>query len=237
MTRPLVAATSLALLLALPTACAELETDAGPTADVTEDASADVEDDVGLFEPGVPFTLDCAGCHDLAALQVVVPSDGAAPRDHLLAVDAIGLVRTDLAIPTAGLHFALPWPKRGRHTEGDVASCSGCHPVDEVGVGHTLSVYPTAQVAFASGGRDCAGSCHGWLPEAASVDGFAPATGAAPSFSGSLRPAALLAGVETAHTALWRSGARPEVAGDAHIAAFNAGCGGCHNVAAEAHGT
>jgi len=181
-----------------------------------------------------PLTIDCAECHDHAALAEQEDGATGAARDWV-AARAVGLIRRTPAIPTPKVELELPWPKRGYHADTDLITCAGCHPVRDDGVGHGVRTYPNPDAAFAPG-TGCAPGCHTWLSQDAVVEGYASADGTRPTYQGSLRPQALLSGVATAHTKLWQQGARPP-AEDSRITSFNAGCGGCHNVAAEAHGT
>jgi hypothetical protein len=180
----------------------------------------------------LPLVTECTSCHAMAPLRSASDPEGLVPKDWLFGMSE-GLERNDPAIPDGHVHMALVWPRRGHHGAG--GDCGMCHPLDDQGVGHGLRVYPSPDKAFEAG-TSCATACHPWLPEDASAEGFEGAQGTRPSWSGSLRPKDLLEGVETAHTKLWREGAR--VDGERfRITGFNPGCGGCHNPQAEAHGT
>jgi hypothetical protein len=149
-----------------------------------------------------------------------------------------GLVRYTPAITDAATHLAFPWARRGSHPDSmltGIDGCGLCHPVDDNGIGHGLRIYnPDPAVPPFQGGSSCAGACHTWIPDDAVVTGFTPIGSDAPSYAGSLRPVDLLNGTETAHTTLWKKGFQPEMA--MKIASFQPGCGGCHNIADEAHG-
>ena len=187
--------------------------------------------------PELPsFTLECSECHAVAELRTSNEPEpvGAAPRDWLTAHGA-GLVRLDSVVGTEPPRLDLPWTRRGSHDDQSMADCAGCHPVRDDGLGHGVRTYPTPGDVF-SPGVACSDDCHAWLPKQVLVVGFTPAEGPAPIYEGSLRPADLLAGAQNGHSTLWKQGARPAEAGDYAISAFNPGCGGCHNLAAEAHG-
>lgn len=194
---------------------------AGPDARDVLDAAADAVPDAPLDAFDVPapppLVRACGACHDLEALADQ-PAGGAGTPREWLAVSGVGLVRDDPAIPAPGVRLVDPWPHRGWHDPSALAACDGCHPVDDQGLGHDLRVYPDPTTAF-QGGKGCADACHGWI--GADVDGV------------NLAPQALLAAVETAHTGLWRDGARPA---GMRFAALRPGCGGCHNARAETHG-
>jgi len=185
--------------------------------------------------PELPrLTIDCAECHDYAALEA--PAEGAsAPARQWLAANGVGLIRRAPAIPTPTVGLKSPWPKRGHHAPTDLITCAGCHPVRDDGVGHTVRTYPYPSAVF-SAATGCAPVCHAWLKQNAVVEGYRGMDDARPTYQGSLRPQELLTGVTTAHTLLWQKGARPDPE-DTRITSFNPGCGGCHNIAAEAHGT
>lgn len=177
----------------------------------------------------------CGACHDVAALGAAAADDaGLAARDWA-AAHGEGLVRVDPLFPEPGLWWATPWPRRGSHDPAALADCAGCHPMDADGIGHGIRTFRFPETVFA-GGTDCAAACHAWLPDQASTTGFAPAGGVPPSWSGSPRPGALLAAADTAHSRLWREGARPSDPDRFGYGAFNPGCGGCHQVATEDHG-
>lgn len=193
--------------------------------------------DVPAGDPGMElpaFNRDCASCHDLELLDKVLSDEPAGPREWM-AQQGNGLVRVDPALPSAVNQYGLKWVKRGRHGDHTGGDCLSCHPVRDDGMGHGLRIYPSGDLAF-KGGTGCAGPCHAWLADTVTVKGFEDSQGARPVYEGSSRPADLLEGADNAHSKLWREGARPD-AGRFRIGAFNAGCGGCHNLAAESHGT
>jgi len=197
---------------------------------------------IGLATPGCGGDAEalpegvtrCDACHDLAELGTAVADASLAPGDWA-AVHADGVVRVDPMFPEPGLWWAVPWIGRGHHDANALADCAGCHPVDAGGFGHGVRTFPALDAVFA-GGTDCAGTCHAWLPATATAVGFDPAEGDAPTWTGSLRPRALLEGADNAHSRLWREGARPADPDAFGYGAFNPGCGGCHQVATEDHG-
>lgn len=195
-------------------------------------ATAGCEDGADDALPDV--VVRCDACHDAAALGTAVEGAGLAPRDWA-ASRGEGLVRVDPLFPEPGLWWATPWTKRGSHDPVALADCAGCHPTDADGIGHGIRTFRYPDSVFA-GGTDCAGPCHGWVPGNATATGFAPAEGTPPSWTGSLRPGALLAAADNGHARLWRDGARPADPDRFGYGAFNPGCGGCHQVATEDHG-
>jgi hypothetical protein len=176
----------------------------------------------------------CSACHDIQALGTPLDSTFQAPRDWM-ALHGEGLVRVDPLFPEPGLWWNVPWPKRGYHDEGALADCSGCHPVSDDGFGHGIRTFRFPEMVF-TGGMDCASSCHEWLPAQAAVDGFEPSSGTAPRYEGSMRPGDLLAAGGNAHSDLWVDGAIPARPESFGYGSFNAGCGGCHQIATEDHG-
>jgi len=194
-----------------------LPPDAVEVGEAVADASDDAAGDAFDVPAPPPLLRDCGACHDVGALAASPAGSAGTPREWL-EVGGVGLVRDDPAIPAPGIRLVDPWPKRGAHDGAALTACDGCHPVDDDGHGHDLRVYPDPTTAFQAG-KGCADGCHGWI--GADADGV------------SLAPRALLADVETAHTGLWRDGARPE---GLRFAAFRPGCGGCHNARSETHG-
>jgi len=168
---------------------------------------------VEVLEPELPALVTaCDQCHDLAGLSLSPGGEGLTPRDWL-ATAGLGMLRDDPAIPAADTRYSLDWPRRGYHP-AEPGECAACHPLNAGGVGHGLSTYPDPGTAFQAG-HDCATGCHGWQGQS---------------------PAGLLQAADNSHSRLWREGARfPQ--GQGHVAAFRPGCGGCHNLQAEAHGT
>lgn len=181
----------------------------GAEADATD---ASVAADTPL--PGFPST--CTGCHDPTYLTAHKPlADGT--RAQWMGAKGRGLVREEPVFPTPGTVYQLPWPARGRHEEGDMGNCAVCHPYrPQDGLGHGLLGYPDVSAVFKPGGS-CGSDCHGWL---GSAD----------------RPEALLSGADNGHARIWLFGVRPKKTQEYRFAAFNPGCGGCHNVASENHG-
>ena len=206
--------------------------------DVGKDV-ADTQGELDAYVPTEPATLirECHLCHDLAALGKADGFEETGPRAWM-EQQGQGLVRYTPAIADAATHLAFPWARRGFHAEfmlEGTDSCGICHPVDDNGIGHGLRIYGTdTAVPPFTGGSSCAGACHSWIPDDATVTGFTPVDSETPTYTGSLRPGDLLNGAETAHTALWKAGSQPEMA--MKIASFQPGCAGCHNVADEAHG-
>jgi hypothetical protein len=233
------ATVALLLAVSLLAACSEekgsaAEKDTSEARDLSSGASDLSEgEDRGPELPPLPALVsDCTVCHDTEALAHT-PDESSGSAGAWMAKRGRGLERFDPAIPEPGTRLAFPWTERGHH-DGS-SGCAGCHPTRDDGVGHGVRTYPLLDSVFEAG-ADCASSCHAWLPESATAEGFEDSAGERPSYEGSLRPGDLLAGAETAHSKLWREGARPR-ASRFRISGFNGGCGGCHNVAAEAHGT
>jgi hypothetical protein len=195
---------------------------------------AETEKDVSEELPY--FTKNCKVCHDYNLLEKTVSDEDRGIKEWMSG-HAGGLVRFDPAIPSPAVQIEFPWIKRGRHAQSDMKDCSACHPVLSDGLGHGIRSYPSPVMDMVfSGGKSCAGNCHEWIKESVGTAGFKNAEGQNPSYKGSLRPAALLQDAENAHSVLWKEGMRPE-SGYIKISAFNPGCGGCHNVSAESHGT
>jgi len=187
--------------------------------------------DAGMELP--PFEPTCSNCHEINKLSEPI-GDESAGRREWMTENGNGLVVVDSALPGPGVQFGHRWKNRGRHDENE-PGCSMCHPVRDDGIGHEVKAYPAPATVFEPG-TSCGGSCHSWLKVSVESRGFAGKDGEKPLYEGSARPAELLMEVDTAHTKLWREGARPDPS-RFHISAFNAGCGGCHNIAAEPHGT
>lgn len=209
--------------------------DGGP-ADVWTDSASDVPPTDTAMDPAPelpPLLASCGACHDLEELKEVASDESAGPRQWM-AFQGNGLVRVEPALPAPGTQYGLKWIDRGRHDD-PMGDCATCHPVRDDGTGHGLRIYPQVDGVF-EGGTDCAGGCHTWLKDTVEVPGFENSEGVTPVYAGSARPGDLLEGANTAHSKLWREGARPDAA-LFRIAAFNPGCGGCHNLAAESHGT
>ncbi|MFH2009294.1 MAG: hypothetical protein ABI333_22075 [bacterium] len=178
---------------------------------------------------------DCMECHDLASLTAPVSSE---PLREWTGLQGRGLVRRPVMIQTDAEAFEAPLPRRGNHTEMAAAYCVACHPVSEQGIRHGLRIYPReARGRVFGSATDCAASCHGWLPVDAISTGFTPASGAPPEYSGSLRPHALLTGADNAHAVIYREGFVRDGGFTLLISRLKSGCGGCHNVRNEFHGT
>jgi hypothetical protein len=87
------------------------------------------------------------------------------------------------------------------------------------------------------GGQACAtAQCHPWLGAATTATGFADASGKPRDWTGSLRPADLLAASTGAHHDLWLAGGRPQNPDAIGFLAFRPGCGACHTLGSDAHG-
>jgi hypothetical protein len=202
--------------------------------DDLEDGDFDIDEEMDL----PALVKDCKSCHDFTKLAKSLSDESAGPREWLAAQELSGLQAAYPALPAPGEFYAFPWPHRGHHTEANLeGDCSGCHPMDENGLGHSVRSFPeTARNDVFMGEADCSSSCHTWLSRPATTQGLpAGATGAL-VYSGTLDPAQLLQAHETAHTRLWKSGLRPESNELLKIAGFNPGCGGCHHVQEENHG-
>ena len=179
-------------------------------------ASPDVQDateasDVLPAPPG-----DCSQCHSSFDLGALHGAEAEPPRVWLGA-QGHGLVRVDPVFPAPGTVYGLPWPARGRHDYVSLMNCPMCHPSrPSDGLGHGFLAYPEPARVFAPADT-CARTCHTWLPDA-------------------LAPDTLLGAADNGHSRIWRAGVRPKQLADYRFGAFNPGCGGCHNVAAENHG-
>lgn len=177
-----------------------------------------------------PITTSCTHCHDIQALARGEATMGT--REWMVQ-RGDGLVRVDPALPISPSEKRIFFVRRGRHAA--VASgCGACHPVRDDGIGHGVKTFPDVTTVFRGGDR-CGGSCHSWLYAEVESLGFLGASGKRATWRGSPRPEVLLEKVETAHTRLWRQGARPDPEAF-RISAFNAGCGGCHHLREESHG-
>ncbi len=184
----------------------------GPAKADAPDAQGDVAAKVGI--PAAPG--DCTECHSLFDLGALHAQEAEKPATWLGA-RGHGLVRVDPVFPAPGTVFGLPWVARGRHDYISLNNCQMCHPhrpSDKLG--HGFLAYPDPADVFASA-RSCAATCHTWLPDA-------------------LAPDTLLRGAENGHSRVWRDGVRPQVVANYRFGAFNAGCGGCHNISSEDHG-
>ncbi len=161
------------------------------------------------------YPSNCNGCHDSTWLAAQQPQATGTQVQWLMAKGR-GLVRVEPVFPTPGTVYGLPWPARGWHDAAALQNCAVCHPYrPEDGLGHSLLGYPDVAAVFQPGGT-CTG-CHGWLDP-------------------SMQPETLLKGADNGHARIWLLGVRPKVPQDYRFAAFNPGCGGCHNVASENHG-
>jgi hypothetical protein len=204
--------------------------------------SADTSETVGselILPPYIaPLEARCEQCHVVDKLGETLSDENGGTREWLSGHGA-GLVRMDPAFPSPGTHYAFEWPSRARHAEEqmELESCDDCHPVDEEGIGHGVRTYPEEQRSMAfKGGENCATTCHAWLKDTVASSGFQDVSGKRPKYLGSFRPDELLKAVDSAHSKLWKQGRVPEEL-PMKIASFNPGCGGCHNVHAESHGS
>ena len=180
---------------------------------------------------------DCSLCHNYDDLSAEHSNEDAGPKEWL-AENGLGLVRFEKALPEPGLQqLASPWPDRGRHSESDLADCFSCHPVDELGHGHGIKTFSeSARSSVFQGETNCAGACHAWLKDSVTTEGFENAQGETASYSGSIRPEDLLSVGNSMHRTIWKEGYYiPNES--IKIAMFHPGCGGCHQVAEESHGT
>ncbi len=225
---------------ALPAACSDDGTRSQPEDAVTDRDSGAPASDVteeqypGVDLPPLPALVsDCGTCHDQSTITAPPQAEPSAPRGWM-AERGRGLARFDPAIPEPGTKLTLAWTERGHHDAAGSGGCAACHPVRDDGVGHGVRTYPSLDSVF-DASADCARSCHAWLPEDATGEGYEDDAGQSPRYEGTLRPGELLAAADNGHARLWREGARPPTS-TFKVGAFNAGCGGCHNLAAEAHG-
>lgn len=219
------------LLLIIVNSCGN---NGNPAKDVIEENEIVSEETTEL--PSV--TVECKACHNFDSLSQIVSQEQKGIKEWM-SVQASGLIRIDPIFPSPSLstNMSFPWQKRGRHNSNDLNGCSICHPVRSDGIGHGVRTYPsdTMNTVFAKE-KSCDKSCHSWLTEAVAAQGFENADGQVPSYNGSLRPTDLLQGSDNAHSDIWKKGASIENS-NFKIVAFNSGCGGCHNVFAESHGT
>lgn len=175
-----------------------------------------------------------AGCHKLAALTR--QGSTAAPPEHTRE-HGQGLVRKFPLMAGDHKEFRLDYPRRGHHLATFAGQCQACHPVSAEGIRHGMSQYPAqARKVALSGGIDCAGSCHAWLKAQGVSRGFTPAKGAAPSYSGSLRPGDLLAASKDAHAKIFKQGYTKTAAAQIKLGRINPGCVGCHGIRNDKHG-
>ena len=200
------------------------------------------------------LSTECGDCHDVNQMMLPVEGGRAGNREWMAEAGS-GLVRRDPAIPEPGAHLALDWAERGFHDRDvlmdcgnchsgpmsggahEALDCSGCHPVREDGLGHGVKTYTekARELVFA-GGESCAAGCHSWLLEEVTSAGFAGEGGTTPTYTGILDPETLLLQADNAHARLFFHGSRSGKE-TIKIAAFNPGCGGCHNAVEESHGT
>ncbi len=218
----------LLLLLCLP-ACGD---DNGESIDGDMDGNEESESETIVLPT---LSTNCTDCHSQSSLSQIVDTAGLGARDWM-AQAGNGLEWEQPVMPAPGVHLGITWPQRGYHSEAELSDCSGCHPVDELGLGHSVKTFRDAarQAAF-TGGANCAASCHNWLPDSATVSGMEPSQGDAPSFTGSLKPYDLLSDHETGHSTFFNNGFRSELA-SLNLSALNPGCGGCHQISSEYHG-
>ena len=196
---------------------------------------------VGCQKPPAAEKLpDCgkSGCHAVPALQD--PISAAAPREHT-AERGEGLIRKAVLMPSRNMTFKFVCPRRGHHPDGTTTGrCLTCHPVSSEGARHGISQYPEAVRALAfAGGKSCAtASCHPWLKTSVTSTGFSPATGAAPTYKGSLRPHALLtAGAQGGHGKIYKQGYVKPDGANILMGRLRPGCVGCHGTRNDKHGS
>ena len=188
-----------------------------------------VEDDTGGDPPA------CDQCHKLLDLQAAGPST--APAEHMRKV-GLGLVRVMELMASADLQLTFGFMERGHHPVYTVAQCATCHPVSAEGVRHGMSQYPVTARANAFKPQTCAAACHPWLTKSITSSGFKPKTGAAPTYSGSLRPGEMLAAATDGHATLYKQGYSKSAAKKKGIKVGRIlpGCVGCHNTQSDKHG-
>ncbi len=178
----------------------------------------------------------CEQCHKLAELQK--EKSALAPAEHMRKA-GLGLVRVMELMPTAKAQFTFGFVKRGNHPPYKAGQCAPCHPVSAEGIRHGLSQYPTDSRASAFKPQTCAAACHPWLKKSVTSAGFTPKTGAAPTYSGSLRPADLLAAATDKHASIYKQGynkAQAKTGKGIKVGRIMPGCVGCHNTQTDKHG-
>jgi len=138
------------------------------------------------------------------------------------------------------MQYTFGFMERGHHPKYTLAECSTCHPVSAEGVRHGMSQYPATSRAKVFKPETCAKStCHTWLGTSGTSTGFKPKSGAAPSYSGSLRPGDLLASATDGHAQLYKKGYSKSAAKTAKgikVGRIMPGCVGCHNTQTDKHG-
>lgn len=178
----------------------------------------------------------CDQCHKLQELQT--PGSTDAPAEHMRKA-GVGLVRVMELMASANLQLTFGWVERGRHPKYTLKECSSCHPVSAEGVRHGMSQYPPESRANAFKPESCAASCHQWLGKSVTSAGFKPKSGAAPSYSGSIRPGDLLAAAGDGHALLYKKGyskSAARVQKGIKVGRILPGCAGCHNTQSDKHG-
>lgn len=211
----------------------------GDTPDGDDDPIIDGDGEVELEGEDEQVVLpelirECSQCHSYDALgEYRDPVLGS--REWMVEAQG-GLYRQDPVLPAPGVFLEVIWPERGYHDQEALDDCSVCHPVDELGIGHSVITYTgAAREAVFTGSQDCASACHPWQSESITTSGFENADGATPSHEGSKRAYDLLMAVDNAHSKIFKEGLRTEIA-DIRVGAFNPGCGSCHHLAKEQHG-
>jgi hypothetical protein len=204
-----------------------------------DDIKTDVISD-GTAGSDTRDTMDktqCNNCHDYS--QLAEKKSTEAPREWT-AKSGQGLTRKITLNFAADIAFSYRFPRRGNHTieTAGEPGCSTCHPMSTQGLRHGMSQYPlsTRSQLFTSQ-TDCGSACHDWLPASGTSVGYKPKEGTAPTYSGSLRPYELLTGANNRHAEIFKNG-WVKVTGDPiSIQRIKPGCGGCHTIIDERHGT
>ena len=177
---------------------------------------------------------ECEQCHDMAGLS----AKSTEPVRAWIRAQGRGLTRKIVLISNGKFQFVFDFPKRGGHPEMDDDRCLECHPVSSEGIRHGIRQYGESARALAfTAGQSCAAQCHGWLSDTGTVSGFAPATGSAPAYTGSLRPHDLLSAHTRGHNKIYTEGYVKQEGEPIGFSRIQPGCAGCHNQHNDQHGT
>jgi len=182
-----------------------------------------------------PAGIDCTACHDSASLlgqsdAALIPPAENIKRAH-------GGLRLDGA--TNG--FKLIWPHRGTHSASDVfdppKSCRSCHLISSEWIAHLPAMYPH-ETEDGMPGADCANACHTWLPSDQQTLIYDVHKRQYRILNYPGQPAAMLKGIESAHTNVWLNGYSwpGEIRSPIKLARIVPGCQGCHNMGSSEHG-